>query len=184
MHIDTSAADAIVAPIARAVGQGDATYLADALIRLHDAGLFGKELFCAPNPARYARRLVHRDAGGAFIIVAMTWSAHQGSGLHDHGGLWGAEIVVDGCMRETTYELHERCADRRYRFALGGERRNSPGAVGVLVPPLEYHDFVNATDAAARTLHVYAGDLRASQRFTQERDGLWTARRVECRYDG
>lgn len=179
----TATRDDLIAPISRAVRDDRVTSLAAVLARLDEAGVFTPDLFLPPNPKRYARRLIHRDPGDRFVVVAMTWGPGQGSPLHDHAGFWGAEVVVSGTMSETSYELIERDGGDRYRFERGIHRLSSKGAVGVLIPPREYHDFRNAGDGVAHTLHVYGGDLASSQMFAEEGEGWWTSHRVELRYD-
>jgi 3-mercaptopropionate dioxygenase len=179
-----SAFGSLVAPIARAVRDDRVTSLAATLADLVVRDAFGPECFLPPNPGRYARNLIWHDPDGAFVIVGMTWAPGQGSPLHDHAGLWGAEVVVDGTMSETLFTLTERGGDGRYRFERGPHRVNARGTVGVLIPPLEYHDFGNSGSTVAHTLHVYGGDLSSSQAFADDGDGWWSPRRVELRYDG
>jgi 3-mercaptopropionate dioxygenase len=178
-----AAYEPLIAPIARAIRNDRVTSLAGVLADLCERGLLSSELFLPANPAHYARKLIWRDPDAGFVAVAMTWSAGQGSPLHDHAGLWGAEIVVDGTMSETTFTCTGRGDDGRYRFQRGMHRRSGRGTVGVIVPPLEYHDFGNCGTEVARTFHVYGGDLTNSQAFADEGDGWWSARRVELRYD-
>ncbi|HUA09878.1 MAG TPA: cysteine dioxygenase family protein [Candidatus Acidoferrales bacterium] len=177
-----SALAAVVAPIADAVAEDRVTALAGALARLCADGFFGPDLFLPPRPDRYARNLVWLDPQRRFVIVGMTWAGGQGSPLHDHAGLWGAEVVVDGEMHETAFRLLERGADGRYRFERGEHRTCTRGTVGVLDPPLEYHEYGNGGSNVAHTLHVYSGDLQSAQCFAQDGDGWWTARRVNLSY--
>lgn len=179
----TAPLDDLIAPIARAVKDDRATALAAVLAQLDEAGAFTPDLFLAPNAKKYARNLIYRDPHERFVVVAMTWGPGQGSPLHDHAGLWGAEIVVSGSMSETMYELVGRDGEDRYRFARGMHRVSGKGTVGVLVPPREYHEFGNAGESVAHTIHVYGGDLTSSHAFSSEGDGWWKARRVELHYD-
>ena len=82
------------------------------------------------------------------------------------------------------FHLAERGEDGRYRFERGMHRVSGKGTVGVLIPPLEYHDFGNAGTSVAHSLHVYGGNLTSAQSFSQSDDDWWTARRVDLRYDG
>lgn len=178
-----AATESLIAPIARAVRDDRVTSLAGVLSRLSEQDAFTPELFLPPRPDHYGRKLIWRDPDRQFVVVAMTWAPGQGSPLHDHAGLWGAEIVVDGTMNETMFALTGRGEDGRYRFERGAHRISGRGTVGVLIPPLEYHDFGNGGSAVAHTVHVYGGDLTTSQAFTDDGDGWWTARRVDLRYD-
>lgn len=172
-----------IAPIAHAVESGSVPELAMVLERLGKAGAFAPTLFLPPQPGRYGRRLLYRDPQSRFVVVAMTWGPGQFSPLHDHAGLWGAEIVTQGTMRETMFELRGCSQDGRYDFARGVQRRCTAGTVATVVPPLEHHEFGNAGDGVAQSLHVYGGDLRASQAFAQDGSGRWRARSVELHYD-
>ena len=177
----------IVEPVARAVKNDRLTDLAGILAGLDRNETLGKELFLPPNPGHYARRLIWCDEGkgsNPFVIVAMTWAPGQGAPLHDHCGLWGAEIVLDGLMHETTYRLRESNGQSQYRFSIERESFAPQHSVGALAPPLEYHAFRNAGSTVARTLHVYGGQLESCRAFFETGDLWWRAERIVLRYDG
>jgi predicted metal-dependent enzyme (double-stranded beta helix superfamily) len=182
--LGTDAAPELIAPIAQAVKDDRVTSLAGVLAQLCERGVLVHELFLPASSGHYSRKLVWHDPEDRFVVVGMTWAPGQGSPLHDHAGLWGAEIIVDGVMSETMFHLLDRDADGRYRFERGVHRVSGRGTVGVLIPPLEYHDFGNAGTSVAHSLHVYGGDLKSAQCFAEDTDGWWTARRVELHYDG
>jgi len=176
--------DEMLAPIERAIRTDRVTALAAALARLDEAGAFDDPaLFASPLPHRYARRPIACDPLGRFVVLAMSWAPAQSSPLHDHAGLWGAEIVVAGTMREKTFRLIERDGRDRYRFSPERERVAAKGEVGIVIPPLEYHEFGNAGDTPARTVHVYAGDLRRCRSYVAGEDGAWRARVAELPAD-
>jgi 3-mercaptopropionate dioxygenase len=182
--LGTDAPPELIAPIAQAVKDDRVTSLAGVLAQLCEQGVLGPELFLPARPDHYSRRLIFADPQDRFVVVGMTWAAGQGSPLHDHAGLWGAEIIVDGVMSETMFHLLDRDAGGRYRFERGMHRVSGRGTVGVLIPPLEYHDFGNAGTTVAHSLHVYGGELKSAQCFAEDADGWWNARRVDLRYDG
>jgi 3-mercaptopropionate dioxygenase len=173
----------LIGPIERAVKTDRTVTLAGVLAGLYDKGVLVQDLFAPPNPDHYVRRLIWRDPEDRFVAIAITWAPGQGSPLHDHGGLWGAEIVVDGAMSETIFELLDKDGSSRCRFRRGKHRECREGTVGVLVPPRDYHEFGNSRDAVAHTFHVYGGDLKTARTFTEGEDGWWTARPVELHYD-
>ena len=43
------------------------------------------------------------DREGRYTAVVMTWGPGQGTAMHDHGGLWCVEGVVEGAMTVTQY---------------------------------------------------------------------------------
>jgi 3-mercaptopropionate dioxygenase len=181
--LGADALEALIAPIARAVYDRRVDALGEALTSLCDEGAFTPALFLPPRTDRYARNLIWREPQGAFIVVGMTWAVGQGSPLHDHAGLWGAEVVVDGIMHQTPFELTARGHDGRYRFERGTRSISGCGTLGLIAPPKEYHNFGNAGDCVSHSLHVYCGDLNSAQTFSEDADGWWTARQVGLRYD-
>jgi 3-mercaptopropionate dioxygenase len=181
--LGADALEALIAPIARAVEEQQVDALGEVLATLCAAGAFTPDFFLPARADRYARNLIWREPRGAFIVVAMTWGVGQGSPLHDHAGLWGAEIVVDGEMHQTPFELRARGTDGRYQFERGAQCVSGRGTLGLIVPPKEYHNFGNAGGDVAHSLHVYCGDLTTAQTFSEDADGWWTARQVGLRYD-
>jgi len=175
---------ALVEPILRAVKDDRVTGLANTIARLGESGTFEDPgLYLSACPEHYARRLIWRDPENRFVVVGMTWAPGQTTPLHDHGGVWGVEIVVGGTMRETSFRLVDRDPDGRYRFIRAGERMATKGMAGVLCPPHDYHTFGNAGTTPAYTLHVYGGTMSRCNVFSAESDGWWRAENVQLGYD-
>jgi 3-mercaptopropionate dioxygenase len=161
--------------IERAVRNDRVTELAGTLAQLDIEGAFDDpSLFDPPNPHRYARRVLWEDPNGRFCVVAITWAPGQFSPLHDHAGIWGSELVVDGVMREATFRLAGREGER-YRFVRERDRLLANGDVGVVAPPLQYHEFGNAGPVRSHSIHVYAGSLRDARTYVPGDDGLWSS---------
>lgn len=174
----------LVEPIARARKSDRVTELAAALAELARRGaLTDPALFAAPRRDRYARRLIWRDPSLQYVVVGMTWAPGQRSPLHDHAGLFGTEIVVTGVMTERPFHLVEKDADGRYLFLAEPQTVHRPGSISTLVPPLEYHEFANAGEGVAHTVHVYSGELRRCTIFEPHESGWWRRRTVELDYD-
>ena len=115
--------------------------------------------FTVARPEAYARRLLHRDPAGRYSAIVMTWGPGQGTAVHDHGGLWCVEGVVDGEIAVTQY-LVEPAADGYFRVTPIGALLAGTGSAGCLIPPTDHHVLANARPAKASiTLHVYGGDL-------------------------
>jgi predicted metal-dependent enzyme (double-stranded beta helix superfamily) len=112
-----------------------------------------------PRPDHYARRLLHRDPRGRYSAIVMTWGPGQGTAVHDHGGLWCVEGVVDGDIAVTQY-LVKQDTDGYYRVTPIGSLLAGTGSAGCLIPPTDHHVLANARPSRASvTLHVYGGDL-------------------------
>ena len=115
--------------------------------------------FTVPRPDAYARRLLHRDANGRYSVIVMTWGPGQGTAVHDHGGLWCVEGVVDGEIAVTQY-LVKQDTDGYYRVTPIGSLLAGTGSAGCLIPPTDHHVLANARPSRPSvTLHVYGGDL-------------------------
>lgn len=117
------------------------------------------DAFTVPRPDSYARRLLHRDPRGRYSAIVMTWGPGQGTAVHDHGGLWCVEGVVDGEIAVTQY-LVQQDSDGYYRVTPIGSLLAGTGSAGCLIPPTDHHVLANARPSKASvTLHVYGGDL-------------------------
>jgi predicted metal-dependent enzyme (double-stranded beta helix superfamily) len=115
--------------------------------------------FTTPRPDAYARRLLHRDPQGRYSAIVMTWGPGQGTAVHDHGGLWCVEGVVDGEIAVTQYLVQQE-ADGYFRVTPIGSLLAGTGSAGCLIPPTDHHVLANARPTKASvTLHVYGGDL-------------------------
>jgi len=135
-----------------------------------------------PDPEGYTRRLVHRDPGGRYTVLALAWAAGQGTPLHDHGGIWCVEGVYAGRIRVTTYSCqggdpeHDLVRFRKESVTYAGV-----GEAGALIPPFEYHLLENAGAGPAATLHVYGGELDHCHVF-EPAGNLWLRRYHEPAY--
>jgi predicted metal-dependent enzyme (double-stranded beta helix superfamily) len=115
--------------------------------------------FIVPRSDHYARRLLHRDPQGRYSAIVMTWGPGQGTAVHDHGGLWCVEGVVDGDIAVTQYLVQPE-TDGFYRVTPVGSLLAGTGSAGCLIPPTDHHVLANARPSKASvTLHVYGGDL-------------------------
>jgi predicted metal-dependent enzyme (double-stranded beta helix superfamily) len=129
--------------------------------------------FTTPRTDCYARRLLYQDPADRFTAVVMTWGPGQGTPVHDHGGLWCVEGVVEGQMQVTQYDV--RPDDGAFSVtAVGAPIAAGVGSAGRLIPPTDYHVLANAQpDATSVTLHVYGGNLTGCRIFTPDGTGRY-----------
>lgn len=126
-----------------------------------------------PRADTYARRLLHRDPVGRYTVIVMTWGPGQATPVHDHGGLWCVEGVVDGEMAVTPYDVLPE-GDGTYRAIPRETTRAGVGSAGRLIPPVDYHVLGNAlADRPSVTLHVYGGSLDACRVFVPAGEGRY-----------
>jgi 3-mercaptopropionate dioxygenase len=129
--------------------------------------------FRTPRPDCYARRLLYQDPGNRYTAVVMTWGPGQGTPVHDHGGLWCVEGVVDGQMQVTQYDVRPD-GEAFHVKPTGAPLTAGVGTAGRLIPPTDYHVLANAQpDATSITLHVYGGSLEGCRVFTPAADGRY-----------
>lgn len=130
------------------------------------------EVFREPQAETYARRLLHRDPAGRYTAIVMTWGPGQGTPVHDHGGLWCVEGVIEGQIAVTQYDVTEAGAGR-VRLTARDTVTAGIGTAGRLIPPTDHHVISNALpDRPSLTLHVYGGDLCECTVFVPAADGL------------
>lgn len=143
---------------------------------------FLEERFLAPNPERYARRLLHRDPANRYTVIAMVWNRGQGTPLHDHAGIWCVEVVYKGRIKVTSYNAMGGDPERDIvRFEQAAVIHAGVGEAGALIPPFEYHVLENAGDGPAVTIHVYGGELDHCHVF-EPVDGGWLRKYRELTY--
>lgn len=129
--------------------------------------------FHRARPDCYARRLLHHDPANRYTAVVMTWGPGQGTPVHDHGGLWCVEGVVEGEMSVTRYDVRPD-GDAFAVAPVGESLRAGMGTAGRLIPPTDYHVLANALpDGTSLTLHVYGGSLDGCRIYTARPDGRY-----------
>jgi 3-mercaptopropionate dioxygenase len=133
------------------------------------------DAFRQPAPDSYARRLLHRDPLGRYTAIVMTWGPGQGTPVHDHGGLWCVEGVIEGEIAVTQYDVTPE-GGNEFAIAARDTMIAGRGTAGRLIPPTDHHVMSNAlADQPSLTLHVYGGDLCACNVFTPTASGRYVS---------
>jgi predicted metal-dependent enzyme (double-stranded beta helix superfamily) len=139
--------------------------------------------FLRPAADRYARRLVHLDPAGRYSVLAMVCDQGQGTGLHDHAGIWCVECVYAGRIEVTSYSVRggdpeqDLVEFRQEAVVLAGV-----GEAGALIPPFEYHVLRNPDERPAVTLHVYGGEMTHCHLYEPIGEGRYRRRYRELAY--
>jgi predicted metal-dependent enzyme (double-stranded beta helix superfamily) len=129
--------------------------------------------FRMPRPDCYARRLLYQDPHERYTAVVMTWGPGQGTPVHDHGGLWCVEGVVEGEMMVTQYDVQPE-GDAFRVVPVGRPLSAGVGSAGRLIPPTDYHVLANAqADRSSVTLHIYGGNLDGCRIFVPDTNGRY-----------
>ncbi|NII09489.1 cysteine dioxygenase family protein [Oleiagrimonas sp. C23AA] len=111
-------------------------------------------------------------ADTGYSVLLIVWPAGYTTPIHDHDGLWGIELVLDGVLEVTSYQLTTSAQPQlvhKDTTVLGiGDHTMFSGA--------DYaHQCRNASlHRTALSLHVYGGDLQRYQVFQKDTRGHWT----------
>jgi predicted metal-dependent enzyme (double-stranded beta helix superfamily) len=104
---------------------------------------------------RYQRIGLADSVRPRYSALAIVWPPGHVSPVHDHGGLWGIELVVAGALDIDEYDV---LAPQRLRHR--HHARLAPGEGAWFGGQRFAHACRNASRyEAALTLHVYGGDL-------------------------
>ncbi|AGC42297.1 cysteine dioxygenase [Myxococcus stipitatus DSM 14675] len=112
------------------------------------------------DDARYARRTLARTRACELLLVC--WLPGQGSPLHDHGGSWGASLLLQGELRET------RFAWAGDRLRVDAKRRAGEGDL-MREESHTIHRVLNDSRHRAVSLHVYAPPMEGMTSY----DDVW-----------
>lgn len=126
------------------------------------------EQYCQPVPGRVASEhqdftlyRLHRGSDDRFNIMVAIWPPGGGTGVHDHAGKWVVEGVYRNCLHTIRYARQDDGsrsghAELRQTVALD----MFPGEVAhVKFPDESIHDFINRSDQATVSVHIYGGDI-------------------------
>ena len=113
----------------------------------------------APVAGHYARRLLHVSQELGYSVVAMTWAPGQGTPIHDHDRQWCVDVVCQGRLQVTPYQVIEQDSNG-WRFAAGPVEEVGLGQCSAVQPPHEHHRICNPDpQQVVVSLHVYQGQI-------------------------
>lgn len=140
---------------------------------------------CDQHPREFTRWLYEHERDARYTGLLMVWPAGYSTPIHDHAGLWGIEMVLQGALSVEDHEL------------VDDERGNAqPKFVGTtLLEEGQSCAFVGAaghahrcTNLSARrpavTLHVYGGLLDTYRNFEAVRGGRYLAQPFDATIHG
>ncbi len=136
----------------------------------------------APHSDRYARHPVITPDSEDFVAIAMVWGPGQGTAIHDHGGLWCVEAVLEGRIEVESY-LPVPQPGGRAEFVRQTVVEAGVGAAGHLIPPFDHHVIRNVHPEPAVTLHVYGGPMRQCTVYRRHPEGGFEPESVLLGFD-
>ena len=123
--------------------------------------------------AAYRRIALNDGRARGYEALLIAWPPNHVTPIHDHDGLWGLELVLDGALRVDSFHLAEDPS-----VVLHAEQTAVAG-VGdhVLFTDTHYaHQCRNLSrNSMALSLHVYGGELNSYRSFHHEL-GEWISR--------
>ncbi|HEY0230008.1 MAG TPA: cysteine dioxygenase family protein [Dokdonella sp.] len=126
------------------------------------------------DPEHYRRHLIAGGSEQPYSALLIAWPAGHRTPIHDHAGLWGIELVLDGAL-----EVEE--------FAIGGELEQpqlnaqrtlmlGAGDAAVFTGRRYAHRCRNLSSTRpALSLHVYGGVLDRYHAFHTDTRGSYRA---------
>ena len=136
---------------------------------------------CDAHPREFTRWLFGRDPEGHYTGLIMAWPARHATAIHDHAGLWGIEMVLQGALAVDDFEIDPRSGKPRFTGSTVLQEGESCAFVGSAG---HAHRCVNPSPRRPTvTLHVYGG-LLDHYRTYSEKAAHGAAQRVAARIDG
>jgi predicted metal-dependent enzyme (double-stranded beta helix superfamily) len=165
-------------------GPGDIENLLDRLTPV--AWLAGcpdtRSLDLAHLPRRYRRHLVAGGSDDGYTALLIAWPPGYQSPVHDHAGLWGIELVLEGALAIEEFSRDGVAGEP----ALAHERTLilGIGDAASFTRPDYVHACRNlSSQQPALSLHVYGGVLDEYSAFHTSSRGRYTTTRQRAGID-
>ena len=136
---------------------------------------------CDEHPQQFTRWLYDCERDGRYTGLIMVWPAGHATPIHDHAGLWGIEMVLQGTLSVEDYEL----GDERGLRHVGTTVLEEGQSCAFLGTQGHAHRCTNLSGRrAAVTLHVYGGMLDHYRNFDVGRGGCYVPVPTRAQVDG
>lgn len=137
---------------------------------------------CDRQPNTFTRWLFERECDGRYTGLVMVWPAGYSTPIHDHAGLWGIELVLQGALGVDDYEVEADAGQPRFVGSTVLEEGQSCAFHGTTG---HAHRCTNlSARRPAVTLHVYGGLLETYRNFDQVEGGRFVQVPATARIDG
>jgi len=130
----------------------------------------------------YRRHLIARGADDGYSCLLIAWPAGHRTPIHDHDGLWGIELVLDGALEVQEFDVAgdpDAPQPTHTRSLMLGI-----GDAAVFTHRRYAHRCRNLSSTrAALSLHVYGGDLDRYRTFHADPHGHYNVRSRHAHVD-
>ncbi len=139
-------------------------------------------LYAASDISRYSRHQLVAEPDIGYSCLLIQWPAGHATPLHDHDGLWGIELVLDGALQVEEFRKDESPGSDGLAHArtlvLG------VGDAAAFADPRYVHRCRNlSARKPALSLHVYGGLLERFNTFEPDVAGRYQPSRYVTRLD-
>jgi predicted metal-dependent enzyme (double-stranded beta helix superfamily) len=140
---------------------------------------------CDRAPGRFTRWLFAHERDARYTGLIMVWPPGYSSSIHDHAGLWGIELVLQGSLGVDDYEQVGGTGEVAEMRLVGTTLLREGETASFLGSATHAHRCRNLSNAKyVVTLHVYGGLLGTYRRFEQRPAGAYLARPHTAVIDG
>jgi predicted metal-dependent enzyme (double-stranded beta helix superfamily) len=140
---------------------------------------------CDARPREFTRWQYEHERSGRYTGLMMVWPAGYTTPIHDHAGLWGIELVLQGALSVEDYELVDDGRGQPQPRFIGTTLLEEGQSCAFLGTAGHAHRCANlSARRPAVTLHVYGGMLETYRNFDPVRGGRFVAQPTIARIDG
>lgn len=137
----------------------------------------GRQLMGPPPGRGYLRLPLLGPRARSYDLLLIGWPPGHSSPIHDHQGLEGFELMLDGRLKVESYVVD---ASPKLVLQPLNQTLLTPGQAEHFGGGSHAHRCSNpSVSEPALSLHIYARHLNHCQQFTHDGMGHWSARRSE-----
>ena len=130
-----------------------------------------EHLYSGSSTSRYRRIALNKRGSSAYSALLIGWPPGHATPIHDHDGLWGIEIVLDGVLEVETFARSET---PRLEIVSRGASVLGVGDHAEFSARDYAHQCRNlSAHRPALSLHVYGGELDRFSAYDRGADGIW-----------
>jgi predicted metal-dependent enzyme (double-stranded beta helix superfamily) len=132
-----------------------------------------EDVLDAAAPSSYRRIALTDHAARGYEALLIIWPPSHATPIHDHDGLWGMEIMLDGVLEVEAFDLsvqeHPHLVSRGVSvIGIGDHLAFSHADYAHRCRNLSSH-------RAAVSLHVYGGALDSYRSYHPDDEGRWSS---------
>jgi predicted metal-dependent enzyme (double-stranded beta helix superfamily) len=108
-----------------------------------------------------------------YSVLLIAWPAGHNTPVHDHDGLWGIELVLDGALQVESFSL--AIEDKPHLVSRGSTVLGLGDSATFSDADFAHRCRNLSARKPALSLHVYGGELEAFRAYAKDARGDWHA---------